>query len=527
MFQIMRQCGVTGSVCHKTQIRNTVEPGIQTDVPGSNRRTARAEARVLGLSVITIALYVVTWQLEGAMFRGGNVVEWIHGAPQSPASAYREWAAYTTTTLLIFWAYGALISMSLRGELDSGRARSYALLAPILLNLMLLPCVPRLSMDTLSYIAHGFLGQLPGGNPLLQPVQDARDTPIGPELAGYGWHTFPGITPYGILWTRLEVAIAHLSGMNVSAAILLFKVIATGASLGSAWLIWRILGHIDPAVQLPGTLAYLWNPLILMELAGEGHNDAVMIFFALAALAAAIAGRPAVSLIAQLLGVMSKYVSVLFLPAQLTLLWRTRRDRTQLAWQVLVALTVTAVILVVSYAPLWAGLHSFDGIVHRPYTGGSATFFSVIRWVLKHTPLRPLAGPLTTVLVTGLLFGLIVWSSVYVRDAVSFARSCAWISLGFALIVCPEYWPWYACMPIAWICVGELRRLFWLVFLLALVGRLTAPLELLRIHGYLGWNLSKGLTTGLGALLPLMVLLVWCCSNVWVYPLRRKYTMSQ
>ena len=137
MFQIMRQCGVTGSVCHKTQIRNTVEPGIQTDVPGSNRRTARAEARVLGLSVITIALYVVTWQLEGAMFRGGNVVEWIHGAPQSPASAYREWAAYTTTTLLIFWAYGALISMSLRGELDSGRARSYALLAPILLNLML------------------------------------------------------------------------------------------------------------------------------------------------------------------------------------------------------------------------------------------------------------------------------------------------------------------------------------------------------------------------------------------------------
>jgi hypothetical protein len=504
-----------------------VEPGIQTDVTGSNRRTTRAEGRVLGLTVTTIALYVVTWQLEGGMSLGGDIVEWVASGLQSPASAYLQWAAYTTTTLLIFWAYAALISMSLRGELDSGRARSYALLAPILLNLMLLPCVPRLSMDTLSYIAHGFLGQLPGGNPLLQPVQDARDTLIGPELAGYGWHTFPGITPYGILWTRLEIAIAHLSGMNVGAAILLFKVIATGASLGSAWLIWRILGHIDPAVQLPGTLAYLWNPVILMELAGEGHNDAVMIFFSLAALAAAIAGRPAISLIAQLLGVMSKYVSVLFVPAQLTLFWRTRRDRTQLAWQVLVALTVTAVILVVSYAPLWAGLHSFDGIVHRPYTGGSATFFSVIRWILKHTPLRPWAGPLTTVLVTGLLFGLIVWSTLYVRDAVSFARSCAWISLGFALIVCPEYWPWYACMPIAWICVGELRRLFWLVFLLALFGRLTAPLEVLRIHGYLGWNLSKGLTTGLGALLPLMVLLAWCCSNLWVYPLRRKYTMSQ
>jgi hypothetical protein len=469
----------------------------------------------------------VTWLLEGAMFRGGNVVESVAGGPQSPAWAYGQWAAYTTTTLLIFWAYGALISMSARGELDSGRARSYALLAPILLNLMLLACVPRLSMDTLSYIAHGFLAQLPGGNPLLQPVQDASDTAIGPELAAYGWHTFPGITPYGILWTRLEMAIAQLSGMNVGAAILLFKAIATGASLGSAWLVWRILGHIDPAVQLQGTLAYLWNPLILMELAGEGHNDAVMIFFSLAAPAAAIAGRPAISLIAQLLGGLSKYVSVLFLPAQLTFLWRTRRDRTQLAWQVLVALTVTAVVLVVSYAPLWAGLHSFDGILHRRYTGGSVTFFAVIRWFLKHTPLRPWAGPLTTVLVTGLILTLVAWSSLYVRDAVTFAKSCAWISLAFALIVCPEYWPWYACMPIAWICVGELRRLFWLVFLLALFGRLTAPLELLRLHGYLGWNLSKGLTTGLGALLPLMVLFVWCCSTMLVYPLRRKYTMSQ
>jgi len=80
-------------------------------------------------------------------------------------------------------------------------------------------------------------------------------------------------------------------------------------------------------------------------------------------------------------------------------------------------------------------------------------------------------------------------------------------------------------MPIAWICVGELRRLFWLAFLLGIVGRLTAPMELLRLHGHLGYNLSKGLTTGLGALLPLIVLLVWCCRGV--YPPRRKYTMSQ
>jgi hypothetical protein len=81
-------------------------------------------------------------------------------------------------------------------------------------------------------------------------------------------------------------------------------------------------------------------------------------------------------------------------------------------------------------------------------------------------------------------------------------------------------------MPIAWICVGELQRLFWLAFLLSLVGRLVAPLDLLRIHGHLAGSLSKGLTTGVGALLPLTVVLVWSCTDRG-YPLRRTHTMSQ
>ena len=486
----------------------------------SNRRTARAERRVLGLGLMTIALYLVTWQLEGATFHAGDLMHWI-GSTDLANSAPAYSIAYAITTLLIFWAYAALISMSMRGELDSGRARSWALLVPILLNLMLLACRPQLSMDTVSYMAHGFLGQLPGGNPLLQPVQDARHTALGPELAAYGWRTSPGITPYGIAWTRLEIAIAQLSGTNVAAAILLFKVIATAASLGSALLIWRVLGHIDPAIQLQGTLAYLWNPLILTELAAEGHNDAVMIFFSLAAVAAAIAGRPAISLIAQLVGAMSKYLSLLFVPAQLTYLWRTRRSGAQLALQIGAALTVVAVLLAVSYAPYWAGLHSFDGLVHRPYPFGSATIFGVLRWILRHTPLNPWAGQLTTVLLAGLLLAVIAWRSLRVADAAGLVKSCVWISLA-VLLVSPEYWPWYACMAIAWICAGELRRLFWLVFLLSLVGRLVAPLDLLRVHGHVGWSLSKGLTTGVGALLPLIVLLIWCYREV--YPLRRKYT---
>jgi hypothetical protein len=51
---------------------------------------------------------------------------------------------------------------------------------------------------------------------------------------------------------------------------------------------------------------------------------------------------------------------------------RNRRDGTRLALQSGGALSPITVILVVLYAPLWEGLHSFEGIVNRTKSLGSA-----------------------------------------------------------------------------------------------------------------------------------------------------------
>ena len=453
------------------------------------------ERRVAGISAMTVALYYATWLLQGSLARGGTGLMWLV-------------VLYTSTTLLIFWAYGALIAMSWRGELH-GRARLGALLVPVLLNLAFLAWVPSLSQDTMSYLAHGLLAQLPGHNPLLDPVQQVRESAFGTALSTHDWSTSPGITPYGILWTRVEILIAALCGTNITAGVLLFKVIAVLANLGSAFLIWKVLGRIHPSMQLTGTLAYLWNPLVLTELCAEGHNDAVMIFFSIAAVAAAITSRPGVSVIAQLLGALSKYICILFLPSQLVFLWRTQSDRRRLVLEVLIAVVVTTALLVLLYAPLWAGAHSLDGLTQRPYPFGAVTFFGLIRWLLKHTALSALAGAATAMLVTSLLCVLIIRCTARVRDAAGLVRSCAWISLAFLLVVSPDYWPWYACMAIAWICIADPKRWFWLVLLLSMAGRLTGPLDILRIEGHLGRELSKGLITGMGALLPLFALIMW------------------
>lgn len=482
------------------------------DMAAGARHTRPALPRLLALSLVTVAAYSATWLLERAIFYNGTALRALQAEPSYAVNRTLlagQMTGYVVVTGLIFWTYLAVLRMSKTGELDGRRERLLALGVPIFLNIFCLLWLPRLSQDVFSYFAHGLLGLLPGHNPLLEPVETAPHTAIGPRFAGFGWLS-PGITPYGIFWTRVEMAVARLSDGNVYAGVLSFKAIATVASLATARLIWLVLGRTSPALQLHGTLAYLWNPLIVMEFAGEGHNDAVMLFFSIAAIAACVGFRPTLSIIAQLLGVMTKYVPVLFFPAQLCYLWRVRRNGRQLALQIAIAGTLGLAIAILLYAPLWAGLHSFDGIVKRTGSiSGSATLSGVTAWLLKHSPLKANALPITTALFAAPMLAWIVWSALRVKDATDLARTCAWTSLAFVLVASPDYWPWYACMPVAWILVGDPVRLLWLACLMTIVARLVAPLEVLQVYGYLPQPISRGMTTGLGALVPLIALAVW------------------
>lgn len=488
-----------------------------TDRTGLIRTSlASAERRLLSLGALSVALYVLSWIVERALARNAveawpNILESPFSAPSVPLLLVHA-ATYLVATLVIFWCYVAVLSMCRSGELQ-GRARAWALAIPVLINLMLVPMVPRLSQDLFSYLAHGLLGVIPGGNPLTQPADAVRDAVVGAKLVEYGWHTSPGSTPYGILWTRTEVAIAALSQGNVLAGMLLFKAVAVTASLGSAALIWLVLGRLSPRLQLLGTLAYLWNPLVLMEFAGEGHNDALMIFFVMAALLACVGYRPAVSVAAQLLGVLTKYVPLLFLPSQLVLLWRRRGSDTRaLMLEVGAAGAVTLGLAVLLYVRFWQGFHdSFFGLLHRQFPNGIVSLYGAIGLVLRRTPLKPIAQPLQALLLTAPLVIYMAWSSWRLRDEHDLPRAWAWTAVIFLLVSSPDYWPWYATMPVALMCVADAEEFFWLVLLLSLTGRLAAPSELVHDRGYFGFKASKAIITGMGSFLPLALL----CLRQW------------
>ena len=95
---------------------------------------------------------------------------------------------------------------------------------------------PSLSIDLLSYISHGYIGSVQDANPYVVPSSAVAATAIGPELASYGWKPAHPVSPYGPVWTHLEVGVVALS-QGVRAQMVVLKLIVVVFSLGSAALL--------------------------------------------------------------------------------------------------------------------------------------------------------------------------------------------------------------------------------------------------------------------------------------------------
>jgi len=159
------------------------------------------------------------------------------------------------------------------------------------------------------------------------------------------------------------------TGLHVFRGALLQKLGTAAASLGSAALIWKILALTSPPLQAAGVIAYLYNPLILGELAADGHNDAWMIFLVLAALLFAVRRRLAPACFCLGLSVMMKYAPLLLVPAFLRYAWADARERG--LEDCAVGLAAAAAVSAALYAPLWAGANGLGGV--RLILGGTST----------------------------------------------------------------------------------------------------------------------------------------------------------
>src|SRR5207248_10339961 len=184
-------------------------------------------------------------------------------------------------------------------------------------------------------------------------------------------------THYGPVWTLISAGVAAESGRSVLLTALAFKATAALFNLANCLLVFRLARRLggDGSGAL---LLYAWNPLVLIETAGSGHNDAAMMTFALLGLLLAVRGRLLWGLAALVLSVLVKYLTALLL-----LFYVLHCLGRQASWQRAVALAakmgaVAALIVLGFFLPFWTGPESLG----RLFEVG-APFKSLVRIVLR------------------------------------------------------------------------------------------------------------------------------------------------
>ncbi|MDZ4877571.1 MAG: hypothetical protein CLLPBCKN_007006 [Chroococcidiopsis cubana SAG 39.79] len=486
-----------------------------TAPPGS-AEVRRKTLLVLLIGITSSILYLLIYFAQRAIYLNG-LPEEIRGIPLqeggTPLNNTRllwESAGYYGGTIALFTLYFWLLRLCRCGQLRSGAARTLALLFPLLFNLGLLFGRPYISIDVFSYMAHGYLAITPGNNPYVDAAREVIESPFGRQLVPWGWWPVHGISPYGPLWLQLEAAILR-STQQIPSALLLFKSLVVASSLLCAVLIWCILSRVRPQDRLLGTLVYLWNPMIVIEFAAEGHNDALMIVFVLLSLLLAVQARPTASMVALVLSVLTKYLPLIFLPAQVVYFWRTRSPRwnwTGLVLRLLLGLIVGLGLAILLYQPFWVGVETFRGVQAASQAQFAASTRMLLSGYLQYLHPQAEAAQLATQILRGIFSIYLLIASLEVRDRQSLLKTFANIALVYLLVASPEYWPWYASTPLALMALSPHGTFYWMLFVLTFCSRLVAPLELMMTNGFMTKEVKEWNSALVALALPLLIFLV-------------------
>ena len=349
---------------------------------------------------------------------------------------------YTIPLIAIWLAYLAVMALAPRVR-DARALVALAAGGAVGFSAILVWLYPITAADIFNYALYGLV-QHRGENPLVLPPNSI----IGDPLIGYSaWPGHP--SPYGPAWQVIAWLVTAVRGERLLAGLVVFKVILAGFHLLNVFLIARIAAAAGVARPEVAALIYAWNPLLLYETAGNGHNDIVMLTGLLLALWALSTRRDALTLPLATLAALAKYLGGLWLPVLalgwLPEAWGARR------WRAIAGALLACLVLVVAcYAPFWEHGRALEGLRRQAdlYTtslGGLA----MVEYGERYSQLGPLRF-LDLVKGTALvLIGLVVLAS-RPRSALAgeAARAVFDVSLAYLLIGALWFQPWYL-VPLA------------------------------------------------------------------------------
>ncbi len=275
-------------------------------------------------------------------------------APQAAISFGVFMVALMAFYLSAFWTIRRSASSD---EGISERAAQLIVLFPILAMLILAHLYPITSLDSINQAVQIRVFTVHRDNPLLTPAAHFANDPFTTYDDA---QNFP--SPYGPLAILLSAGPALLAGNNLLALTLLGKMMPILFVLGCFRIVWLIAAKIAPHRRWQALLLFGWNPLLLLETAGNGHNDSMVLFFVLLAFYFLIIGPRWLTLPTLAVGALVNSVALIFLPLLIVALWRSFTT----PWQRLLLLPGSSLLagaLLVAAVYLFGGPRALDALL--------------------------------------------------------------------------------------------------------------------------------------------------------------------
>ncbi|GHO44822.1 hypothetical protein [Ktedonospora formicarum] len=230
------------------------------------------------------------------------------------------------------------------------------------------------------------------------------------------------------LWLYLSTLFTQLSS-NPATTLLLFKGFALLAHLLNIVLVWSILSKIAPKHRLSGALIYAWNPLVLIELAGNGQSEGLlMLLLLLATWCTLQRRRPVYALGALLCFGLAISTNMIALLLAALYAWFIV-DHTRGYWHAVLAagwrILTMLLPLALLFLPLWHGATTFFALtstvdvahfIHSPIGLLALLLRGFYSWFAHLTHMPAYLDPITSADMTVRASATFVFVLIYLRQ---------------------------------------------------------------------------------------------------------------
>ena len=328
--------------------------------------------------------------------------------------------------LILGWSLLSLVALRISRRTPGRSALLIILTAAALMRVALLIEPPYLSSDIYRYVWDGRV-QGAGINPYLYvpaapELEFLRDAAIYPNInrAGYAPTIYPPVAQM-LFWliTRFGDSV-----MAMKVGLLGFEALGIAALIG----IQRFAG-VPPA----SVVAYVWHPLPVWEIAGNGHVDAAMLGLMLGGILLFVRGRNTQAGLVVALAAFVKPTALLAMP----MLWRPWN------WRLPALLIVVAGAVYLPYLSAGKGVFGFlAGYVAEEElaSGGGFRYLAMLQ---RLAGTIPGGSAIYVACAAAVLVGLALRTGFRTdRSAPSSIQALGVLILTFMLLLTPHY-PWY------------------------------------------------------------------------------------